>query len=465
MNEAKSCSVEKHEEVAEALKALVQHTTQLIWSDLPVDVQQRAATVFCDDFTSLIAAREEPELQALSQQAARVSGPAEATVLNGARPALRLDRYSTALVNGTAADWAELDGGYRAVVCHAALYCIPALLAEAEATNASLQDLLLALVVGYETVARTAHAFSFPGLVLHPHGGLATVGSAAAVAKLRGSSADETFRAITTAATLCLPGPFNHAVSGALIRNVWPGLCAQNGIRAVDWEPLGITGSPWSMTEVFADIFGGIVDARAFDQALGEGWKITQGYHKMHACCQYAHSTVEAMLSALEQRKVEPESVEQIVVATHWKGRRLDRPQPETSLAAKFSIQHIAAATLAQGHAGATAFSADSLVDPDMVRLRDIVSIDAFPEDLPWPNDRPSHVKVVLSDGSHLEGTCLSAPGGADQPFSTQVLRDKILGNLAPAYPGGAELISAALDLDQAILAAPWRTTLAQMVG
>ena len=117
------------------------------------------------------------------------------------------------------ADWAELDGGYRAVVCHAALYCIPALLAEAEATGARLRDLLLALVVGYEVVARTAHAFSFPGLVLHPHGGLATVGAAAAVAKLRGMDAETSAKAIATAATLCLPGPFNHAVSGALIRN------------------------------------------------------------------------------------------------------------------------------------------------------------------------------------------------------------------------------------------------------
>src|SRR3712207_8642033 len=52
------------------------------------------------------------------------------------------------------ADWAELDGGYRPVVCHAALYCIPALLAEAEATGARLRDLLLALVAGYEVVDR-----------------------------------------------------------------------------------------------------------------------------------------------------------------------------------------------------------------------------------------------------------------------------------------------------------------------
>lgn len=450
-------SVEQHEEVAQALRHLVEFTSLLRWDDLPEDIRARAATVFCDDLSAMIAARQEPELQALKAQLLRAGGPAESTLLDGARPAVRTDRYSAALANGTAADWAELDGGYRAVVCHAALYCIPALLAEAEAGEATLSDLLLALVVGYETVARVAHAFSFPGLVLHPHGGLATVGAAAAVARLRGLDPEQTFRAITTAATLCLPGPFNHAVSGALIRNVWPGLCAQNGIRAVDWAPIGLTGGPWSLTEVFADIFGGAVEAGALTDGLGQDWKIAGGYHKMHACCQYAHSTVEAVLAATATCRPVPADVASITVATHWKGRRLDRPQPETSLAAKFSIQHIAAAALFYGHAGASAFSAASLTEPDMVRLRDRVVIEAYPEELPWPNDRPSRVVITLTDGRQLEGTCLSAPGGADLPFSPDVIRDKIMSNVMPAYPSAAGTIDGILALEPDLLAAPWR--------
>ena len=373
------------------------------------------------------------------------------------------DRYSAALVNGAAADWAELDGGYRAVVCHAALYCIPALLAEAEAADNSLQEMLLALAVGYETVARTAHAFSFPGLVLHPHGGLATIGAAAAVAKLRNLPSEQTFAAITTAATLCLPGPFDHAVSGALIRNLWPGICAQNGIRAADWAPLGLTGSDWSMTQVFADILGGSVDLTALGDDLGKDWKILGGYHKLHACCQYAHSTVEAVLAALDSRRVNADEVAEITVATHWRGRKLDRPQPETSLAAKFSIQHIAAATLIQGHAGASAFSAASLSDPQMITLRDKVRITSFQHELPWPNDRPSQVVIEFRDGQRLEGTCLSAPGGSDQPFSDDVILDKIMSNVLPAYSQAGPQIKSILSLQD--LARPWRECLDAITG
>ena len=457
-------SKETHEAVQAALASLTRFTASLQWSDLPAEVQVRAATVFCDDLTAMISARAEPELAALREGVAKASGPGEATVFDGSNPPQRLDRYSAALVNGTAADWAELDGGYRAVVCHAALYAIPALLAEAEAADASLQDLLLALVVGYETVARTAHAFTFPGLVLHPHGGLATVGAAAAIAKLRGFDAEMAAKAIATAATLCLPGPFNHAVTGALIRNVWPGLCAQNGIRAADWTPLGITGSPWSLTEVFADIMSGETDAEAYTRDLGESWAILGGYHKMHACCQYAHSTVEAVLQALDGKTVSADQVQAITVATHWKGRKLDRPQPETSLAAKFSIQHIAVATLLNGHAGATAFSAESLVDPTMSRLRDLVAIEAYPEELPWPNDRPARVTITLTDGTMLDGTCLSAPGGADQPFSKEQIEAKIIDNLRPAYPTGEGVLRRILSLDVESLNASWRATVAEIV-
>jgi len=249
----------------------------------------------------------------------------EATVFDGG--ACRLDRYSAALSNGTAADWCELDGGYRPVVCHAALYCISALLAEAEARDSPLRDLLLALIVGYETVARIARCFTFPGLVLHPHGGLATVGAAAAVAKLRGIDAESAAAAITTGATLVLPGPFGHAVEGALIRNVWPGLCAQNGIRAVDWVEIGIQGGPYSLTDVFAAIMGAESAPEELCRDLGQHWAIRDAYHKMHACCQYGHSTVEAVLAALQGvGTITPDMIERISVETHWKARKLDNP-------------------------------------------------------------------------------------------------------------------------------------------
>ncbi len=446
--------------VARAVGGLAGWAAGLAWPDLPEDVRRRAALILLDDFAAMVAARAEPELIALRDGVARSGGPAEATVFDGGTR--RLDRYAAALSNGAAADWCELDGGYRPAVCHAALYCLPALLAEAEARDATLCDILVALVAGYETVTRFARAFTFPPLVLHPHGGLATIGAAAAAARLRNFDAGMTHHAITTAATLVLPGPFRHAVEGALVRNVWPGLCAQNGMRAADWAEMGISGTPGSVADVFVSILGARADPERLVAGLGRDWAMRDGYHKIHACCQYGHSTVEAVQAALAGGgPLDPDRVTEIHVAVHEKGEALDNAAPATTLAAKFSIQHIAAATAVFGHAGAAAFAAGTLTDDGIARLRHRVAIAPFTPRMDWPNDRPARVALTLGDGRVLQGECLSARGGPDRPFAPEEIIAKAEGILVSAYPRALAPLVAATALDRATLARSWRAVVA----
>jgi 2-methylcitrate dehydratase PrpD len=448
------------DEVAEAVGGLARWAAGLSWPDLPDDVRRRAALILVDDFAAMVAARAEPELIALRKGLARSAGPAEASVFDGG--SVRLDRYSAALSNGAAADWCELDGGYRPAVCHAALYCLPALMAEAEARSATLRELLVALVAGYETVARFARAFTFPPLVLHPHGGLATIGAAAAVARLRGLGAEAFGRAVSTAATLVLPGPFRHAVAGALVRNVWPGLCAQNGLRAADWSEMGIAGTPGSVADVFVSILGAKAEAAMLVAGLGRDWAMRDGYHKIHACCQYGHSTVEAVQEALAGAG--PTSADRIIairVEVHEKGRALDNVAPATTLAAKFSIQHIAAATAVFGHAGAAAFAAGTLADDGLARLRHRVVVTPFAPVMDWPNDRPARVTLTLKDGRELHGECLSARGGPDRPFAPAEIIAKAEGILGTAYPRALTPLVAATRLEDPTLARSWRAIVA----
>lgn len=433
-----------HDPVHDELRTLAEWTASLRPGDVPEEIRARTAVIFWDDFGAMLAARNEPELIALRAKIAESAGRAEATVFDGGNA--RVDRYSAALGNGSAADWCELDGGFRPVVCHAALYVLPALLAEAEATNARMTDVMTALLVGYETIARVAKAFTFPALTLHPHGGLATIGAAAGVAHLRGHDADLSASAINTAATMVLPGPFSHAVEGALVRNVWPGHCAQNGLRAVDWAEIGITGTPSSLRNVLCEIMGAEVTPERLSSGLGRDWAVTDGYHKMHACCQYAHSTVEAILEALDGRFLAAEDIQEIRVETHEKGRKLDNPAPRTTLAAKFSIQHIAAVTIASGCADADAFHARSLTDPKIAALREKVIIAPYKPQMPPPNDRPSKVTIVLSDGTHLSGECLSARGGQDRPFDRAEIVMKGRANMAGAYPDAPDRIAPVLE-------------------
>jgi 2-methylcitrate dehydratase PrpD len=448
-------------QVADRLAALTAWSAALEWLEVPVPIRERAALVLCDDLSAMVAARDEPEVTAFHDGLARSSGPAEATVFNGRK--LQFDRYSAAVANGGAADWCELDEGYRRIVCHAGIYCLPALLAEAEAEGASGAELLRALVVGYETAARVALCFTWHELTLHPHGSLAAVGAAASVAALRRLPAREAAAAISSAATMVAPGPFNHAIEGALVRNVWPGAGAWSGMRAVDWVAAGITGRPEGLHDVFVNALGAQVNPEELTDGLSKEWALADGYHKIHACCQYGHSAVEATLDLLTEAQAS--EIKGIRVETHWRGQKLDNATPATTLAAKFSMQHILAATAIFGHAGAETFHASTLTDPDISALRQRVSIAAWEPEPEWPNDRPARVAWDLTDGRTLIRECLSARGGPDRPFSPQEIAAKATGITSEVYPEMAPEMERLIALDPVILEQSWRETVASMTA
>jgi 2-methylcitrate dehydratase PrpD len=447
--------------VAEGLATLTAWSSQLEWKAIPDQTRQRAALVLCDDLAAMVAARDEPEVIAFHDGMALSSGAAEATVFNAR--GMRLDRYSAAVANGGASDWCELDEGYRRAICHAGIYCLPALLAEAEATGATGTDLLRALVIGYEITTRVARTFTWPNLTLHPHGSLAAIGAAASVAALRRVSARDAAAAVSSAATMVVPGPYNHAVEGALVRNVWPGVGAWSGMRAVDWVAAGITGRPESLHDVYANAFGATVTPDELTHALGEEWGLADGYHKLFACCQYAHSAVEAALALLQKAKAS--EISHIHIDTHWRGQTLDNPAPATTLAAKFSMQHILASTIIHGHAGAEAFHASTLHDPDISALRDRITIGAWQPEPEWPNDRPARLRWELADGTTLTEECLSARGGPDRPFAPQEIRAKVSIIVAAPYPAMGPVLERLMGLDSALLARPWAKTVASMTA
>jgi 2-methylcitrate dehydratase PrpD len=449
--------------IVKGIQTLTSWSASLAWADIPEPIRKRAAAVLADDLAAIIAARDEPEVIGLHDGLKASSGAAESSVFNARGH--RLDRYSAATANGSAADWCELDEGYRRVICHAGLYCVPALLAEGEAIGASGADMLRALVIGYETSARIARAFSYPNLVLHPHGSLAAVGAAATVCALRRLDARTTAAAISSACTMVVPGPFNHSVEGALVRNVWPGVGAWSGLRAVDWALLGITGRPESLYDVYAEAFSGTPHPEELTEDLGTAWALTDGYHKLHACCQYGHSAVEATLALVARTGVveDTDFLTNIHIDTHWKGRHLDNVSPGTTLAAKFSMQHMLATTARFGHAGAEAFHASTLTDPLISKLRRKVTIGAFDPEPDWPNDRPARVTWTLANGTRVTEEVLSARGGPDRPFEPSEIREKIHGIVAAPYPAMPDILDQLLDLSDHVLSARWSDTVSRM--
>jgi 2-methylcitrate dehydratase PrpD len=406
---------------------------------VPPDVRKRACLVLSDDMAAIVAAATEPEVAAVQKELALSAGsPATATLL-GRRP-VRVDRYTAAAANGVAICWTELDEGYRLVACHAGAYIIPALLAEAEASGALTGDVIASLAVAYEVTARIAHAFPCEPLRVHPHGAFAPLGAAAGVGRLRGYGAKDFAAALSSAMTMSHAGPYSHAPAGALARNAWTATGAWAGYRAADWARLGIAGVAETVFDVMATCYGHACMPDRLTSGLGTSWAISSGYHKMVACCQYAHSAVEATLRLRAQNPAlaDPANIAQILVATHPMGETLATLEPETVLAGKFSMLHAVATAAVNGSAGASAFARGSLADPAIAALRKRIHLEAHKDIQAWPRDRPARVEVTFSDGRRISANVESARGGPDDPFSEQELRAKIAALTADLYPAMA---------------------------
>jgi len=447
-----------------ATRALIAWAAGVNAADIPDPILRRAALVLSDNLAALVAAESEPEVQAAQAKLTERSVAAEATVFNRTAPCV--DRYAAAAANGTAATWCELDEGYRLAPAHAGAYILPALLAEAEATGADTKQVLRALVLAYEIVGRCAQAFSFSAMTVHPHAAFGTLGAAAAVGLLRGYDADELLATVSAGASMVFAGPYNHAIDGALVRNLWTGISAWSGLRAADLAPVGLGGIAESVYDVFAGCFGTGVEAAKLTEQLGERWAIANGYHKLFACCQYAHSAVEASL-ALRQRLLasgrSPEDIAEITVETHPRGLTLTETEPPTVLSAKFSMPHAMAAVAARGNGGQTSFARDTLDDPAIARLREAVRLAPYAPIEPWPKDRPGRVTWRLSDGERWTEAVENARGGADQPFSMDELLGKIDELTRSVFPAMSGILRKLISDPQALAASDWRDLVAQM--
>jgi 2-methylcitrate dehydratase PrpD len=444
-------------------RKLIEWAADAVGKPLPEPVRRRAAIILSDDIGAMVAGSLETQVAKAREGLLRTSsGKSEATVL--AKGAPRADRYVAASANGMAITWCELDEGFRNASCHGGAYTIPALLAEAEAQGRTVEEVLRTLAVAYEVTTRFALAFPFPVFNVHPHAAFAAIGGAAAASLARRQDAQTMLAAVTGGASMSFAGPFDTAVEGALVRNAWTSAGAWLGLRAADWAEAGIGGNDVTPYDVFVGAYKTNAKPDALVAGLGDTWSVTNGYHKVFACCGYAHSAIEATLELLGRMQKKKEEIAEIVVEAAPGGQALRNPEPETVLAAKFSMPHAIAATVQLGTAGARAFTQDKLEDAAISKLRSRVRLQPYPDVKPAPNDRPARVTVRFNDGAEMSAVVESARGGADKPFDEPTLLSKLAENAGAVFPAVPETLKKVIAGEPTLLSQIWRDALARMV-
>ena len=433
-------------------------------NDIPQPVLDKASSILADNLSVMIGARDEPEVAAFHKRVIARAQTREALIWRGGQH--RTDLASAAVANALAGDWLELDEGYRITLCHAGLYLIPCLLAEAEANNLTYHDMLRVLVLGYEVVTRIARAWVVDEITMQSHGRYGAVGAATSVALARRLTSEQFVASLGAAATLIGPAPRNHLSEGVLIRNAWAASGAYNGLMAVEWVQCGIHGIPEALFDVYTTVLGGRAKPEALVQGLGAQWAMLDSYSKIYACCQHLHAAVEAglQLRGAHPQLMASDQICRIEVKTHHLAAELANTEPATSLAAKFSLPHAMGEVFALGKKATSSFGSATLTDPEVCRLRSLVEITTWRDALVPPNDRPALVTVSIRSGETFSYECLSAEGGPDRPFPADMWVEKMRMLAQSAYPGIIDVFQKLATNQDAIREQLWRKILQHIV-
>src|SRR5207245_3314582 len=182
-----------------------------------------------------VATRAEAELGA-TRPPGRIPVPGRAR---------RADLIDAAFLGGTAAHGIELDDGFRQGSVHPGCVVVPAVLALGYDRHADGRALMEAIVAGYEAVIAIGRA-CHPDLRqrgFHPTAAVGVFGSAAAVGKLRGLSADALANALGLAASSAA-GLFAFVNGGGDIKRLHAGHAAREGLQAALLAEQGVEGPP-----------------------------------------------------------------------------------------------------------------------------------------------------------------------------------------------------------------------------
>lgn len=348
---------------------------------------------------------------------------------------------TAALVNGALSHIVEMDDLDRRSVVHPAAVVIPAALAAAERIGASGRQFLSAIVAGYEVAIRIGeavgkrHYFYF-----HNTSTCGVFGAAVAAGWLYGLTTEQLVWALGNAGTQSA-GLWQFNADGDMSKHLHTGMAAANGMRAAELARGGLTGAR-RILEGERGFFAATAPGARPDLVtggLGEGrLKIDTVSIKPHASCRHTHPAIDAVLALLPQ--IGSRSITSGRIKTYQAAIDLcNNETPDSSYAAKFSLQYCVAAALNSGRAGLAEFDSKRIRNPPVQSMLELFSIELDPgyESL-YPDQWAAAVEVTLADGTLLTTEVKHPKGDPENPLSLAELKTKFceLAGFGQVEPG-----------------------------
>lgn len=384
-------------------RQLAERISALRYEDLPPEAIYWSRIALLDTVGVTLAGAVEQAPHIL-EDVLELQGGSSSLIFGGTR---RVSCLDAALVNGTAAHMLDFDNATNTMFGHASATMIPALLAAAEAHGGSGRDLLAAHVAGFETGARLGHGLNLHHYEKgwHPTSTLGVIAVAAACARLLKLSVDQTEIALAISASLASGIKANF---GTMTKPLHSGQCARSGLFAALLARKGFTASPdaFEHEHGFFNVYNGLgnYDAARIVDDWGNPYDIVNpgACYKQYPSCASTHAVIDAALMLAREHGPFKAAALARVESWTYAGRlkHTNRPDPESALDAKFSVQYCVARALLSGKVLLEHFEGDGHLDPAVRELLPRVHASPYTvEFFPSGSHVGAAVKITLADG------------------------------------------------------------------
>jgi 2-methylcitrate dehydratase PrpD len=332
----------------------------------------------------------------------------------------KLSAPAAAFVNAYATSILDLDDGHRAAAGHPGAAVVPAVLAVAECCEASLSEVLLAIVCGYEAGISIAKARDPSSLASVATGRWSAVAVAAAVAKLRGFAAEKMAHAIAISESHA-PNLVAADHSGFLGGDTKEGIAwsVLAGMAAADQAAIGLRGYLAALDNPV------VYESGRIATNLRNECLIETTYFKEYSCCRWTHSAIEAV-SEMRRAGLSSSLVEEIEISTFQRALALKNPtSPADLIEAQFSVPFVVAVALVDGDDALKPMSIETLCRPDIIRVAKMITMSLDQElDSCFPGQIPARVRVKAA-GKNFEKEVRAPLGDPVNPLSDSRLIEK----------------------------------------
>ena len=417
--------------------ALGRFIAELDPRQIPSEARAIARNGIADCFGVMVAGARDPEVALIDRELGIGAGAALASLVpSGERRSIE----SAALINGIAAHVLDYDD--VALDGHPSGALVPAILAQAEASQSSGAEMLVAYVAGYEVWAELLAREPVPlhRKGWHPTAVLGPIAAAAACAKLRRLDAERTATAIAIAASMTGGVVANF---GTMTKSFQVGRAAQSGVIAARLAAAGLTASLDALEHpagllMALSVQGDALLDRPFAAAkewhiLHEGLSI-----KRYPICYATHRSIDAALDLVARHDLKPKEVERIHVSTgKTQLLMLRNSRPQSGLEAKFSMQFAMAAALVARKVGLTELTDDFVRRPEVQSIFPLVSFAATAETKPGSNFAPADAVEITTVGGETfkSGPVEYAKGSHQRPLSRDDIWLKFADCLGAQFP------------------------------